>query len=65
MKILGSRVVRTEDPRLLTGAGQYVGTVDLDDALHVTYVRSTQPHALIRSIDVDAARRGAGCRRGA
>ncbi len=60
MKLLGSRVVRTEDPRLLTGRGQYVGTVDLDDALHVTYVRSTQPHALIRSIDVDAARTAPG-----
>jgi carbon-monoxide dehydrogenase large subunit len=56
MRILGSRVVRTEDPRLLTGEGHYVDALDLAGALHVTYVRSTVPHALLRSVDVDAAR---------
>src|SRR5438552_18412385 len=56
MRILGSRVVRTEDPRLLTGEGQYVDTLDFANALHVTYVRSTVPHARLRSVDVDAAR---------
>src|SRR5438105_14165278 len=60
MRILGSRVVRTEDPRLLTGEGHYVDTVDLADALHVPYVRSTVPHARLRSVDVDAARRAPG-----
>lgn len=59
MSILGTRVVRVEDPRLLTDGGTY--TADLDDprlagAVHATFVRSTIAHAEITAIDVDAAR---------
>jgi carbon-monoxide dehydrogenase large subunit len=55
MSILGNRVVRTEDPRLLTVGGTYVGDVRLDNAAHVTYVRSPMAHARIAGIDVSAA----------
>src|SRR6478735_8415490 len=58
MSILGTRVLRTEDPRFLTVGGTY--TADLSDplltgALHVTFVRSTMAHADI-SVEVDDAR---------
>ena len=38
--ILGTRVLRTEDPELLFGTGEYVGDLDLADRLHVVFVRS-------------------------
>jgi carbon-monoxide dehydrogenase large subunit len=60
MSILGNRVVRTEDPRLLTVGGTYVGDVPIDGAAHVTYVRSPMAHARITGIDVAAAREAPG-----
>ncbi|HEV8296732.1 MAG TPA: xanthine dehydrogenase family protein molybdopterin-binding subunit [Acidimicrobiales bacterium] len=56
MSILGNRVIRTEDPHLLTGGGGYVDSLDLPGARVVTFARSTVPHALVRSVDVSAAR---------
>ena len=51
-KLVGTRVKRTEDPRLLTGTGQYVDDIKLDGMVHVAILRSDQPHALIRAIRV-------------
>ncbi len=53
--ILGTRVLRTEDPELLFGAVRYVGDLDLGDALHMVFVRSEMAHALITGIDTAAA----------
>jgi len=55
MSILGTRVVRVEDPRFLTGQGTYIANLDLPGAVHVTYVRSTMAHARILSIDTSEA----------
>lgn len=55
MSILGNRVIRKEDPHLLTGGGQYVDNVPLAGSRYVTFVRSSMPHARILSIDVDEA----------
>ncbi|NNE96139.1 MAG: xanthine dehydrogenase family protein molybdopterin-binding subunit, partial [Acidimicrobiales bacterium] len=55
MSLIGTRVVRKEDPDLLTGAGRYVSDVGPADALHVTFVRSIMPHALITEIDISEA----------
>ncbi|HEY3683744.1 MAG TPA: xanthine dehydrogenase family protein molybdopterin-binding subunit [Streptosporangiaceae bacterium] len=59
MSILGTRVVRTEDPRLLTSGATYVD--DLRDpaligAAHLTFVRSPLAHGRVTGIDADAAR---------
>ena len=59
MSILGTRVVRVEDPRLLTDGGTYAA--DLADprlagAVHATYVRSTVAHALLTAVEVEEAR---------
>jgi carbon-monoxide dehydrogenase large subunit len=51
-KLVGARVKRTEDPRLLTGTGQYVDDLAPGGLLHVALRRSDQPHARIRGIDV-------------
>ena len=51
MSILGTRVVRVEDPRFLTGGGTYIAHLRLEGTVHVTYVRSTVAHARILSVD--------------
>jgi aerobic carbon-monoxide dehydrogenase large subunit len=58
MSILGTRVLRTEDPRFMTTGGVY--TEDLTDerlagACHVFFVRSPVAHARIDRIDASAA----------
>jgi carbon-monoxide dehydrogenase large subunit len=58
VSILGTRVIRTEDPRFLTTGGVY--TADLADeqlagACHVHFVRSAVAHGRITSVDVSAA----------
>jgi carbon-monoxide dehydrogenase large subunit len=63
VSILGTRVIRTEDPRFLTTGGVY--TADLHDeqlagACHVQFVRSPIAHGRIRSVDLDAARQAPG-----
>ncbi len=58
MSILGTRVIRTEDPRFLTTGGVYTADVEdeqLAGACHVHFVRSALAHARIRSVDVSAA----------
>lgn len=59
MSILGTRVARSEDPRLLTDGGVYAADLRdprLDGAVHVTFVRSTVAHADITVVDGDEAR---------
>lgn len=53
--ILGHPVLRREDPRFLTGKGAYVANLIPSDAAHVAYVTSTEPHARLLSVDVEAA----------
>jgi aerobic carbon-monoxide dehydrogenase large subunit len=63
MSILGTRVVRTEDPRLLTAGGTYVDDLrvpELAQAARVTFVRSPVAHAAITGIDVSAAKDAPG-----
>ena len=58
MSILGTRVLRTEDPGFLTTGAIYTGDVAdarLAGACHVFFARSPVAHARIRSLDVSAA----------
>src|SRR5215469_14332831 len=58
MSILGTRVIRTEDPRLLTAGGVYVDdlrTPELNAAARLTFVRSPVAHARITGIDASQA----------
>ena len=63
MSILGTRVLRTEDPKFLTTGGVYTEDV-VDDRLagayHVFFVRSPVAHARINSVDVSAALQAPG-----
>ena len=53
--LLGTRVLRTEDPRLLTGVARYIPDLQFDDLLHAVFVRSEVAHGTIRSIDTAEA----------
>ena len=53
--ILGNRVVRLEDPTLLTGAGKYVDDLVASGTSHIAFVRSSVAHGTIRSVDVEEA----------
>ncbi len=55
MSVLGNRVVRREDPRFLRGEGTYVENLEVESALHITFVRSLFAHARI-TVDASEAR---------
>ncbi len=52
---VGQPVRRWEDLRLLTGRGRYQDDVELPRQSHAVFVRSPHAHALIRSIEAQAA----------
>jgi carbon-monoxide dehydrogenase large subunit len=63
MSIFGTRVIRTEDPRLLTSGGVYVDDLrepELTGAKRVTFVRSPVAHAIITGIDTSEAAKHPG-----
>jgi carbon-monoxide dehydrogenase large subunit len=54
-RYVGTRVSRTEDPRLLTGHGTFVDDVVRPGMLHACFVCSPLARARIAGIDVSAA----------
>ena len=55
-KMLGARVRRVEDPRLLLGKGRYVDDIQLPGVLALAFVRSSYAHARLEHVDVSAAK---------
>jgi len=53
---IGQRHLRVEDPPLLPGKGRFVDDLHFPHMLEAAFVRSPHAHALIRNIDVAAAR---------
>ncbi|MCL6631858.1 MAG: molybdopterin-dependent oxidoreductase [Alicyclobacillus herbarius] len=58
--VFGQVVKRREDPRFITGRGQYTDDVQLPGMLYAAILRSPHAHARIISIDVEAAKRAPG-----
>ena len=54
--LLGERIKRKEDPRLIQGRGHYVDDLKLDGLLHMAFARSVHAHARVKSVNVSAAR---------
>ncbi len=54
--VLGTRLLRKEDPPLLTGESRFVADLQAPGALHLAFVRSTVAHARIVSVDLEQAR---------
>src|SRR3990172_9189657 len=55
-KLLGERIKRKEDPRLIQGRSHYVDDFKLDGMLHMVFVRSLHAHARLKSVNVAGAR---------
>ncbi len=53
---VGARVLRAEDPRILTGRGRYIDDVVLPGMVHAAFLRSQIPHGVLRSVDASEAR---------
>jgi len=54
--MIGARIPRNEDPRLLRGLGCFVDDVNPAGVLHAVCYRSPHAHARLRGIDVSRAR---------
>jgi len=54
-KLVGQRVKRREDPRLIQGRATYVDDVKIAGMLHIAFKRSDVAHGRIRSLDTTAA----------
>ncbi len=54
-RLIGARIKRREDPRLIQGLSHYVDDIKLVNTLHCTFLRSDYAHADIKSINTEAA----------
>jgi aerobic carbon-monoxide dehydrogenase large subunit len=57
---IGARVLRLEDQALVTGRGRFVDDILAAGVLCAAFARSPHPHALVRGIDLSAARAAPG-----
>jgi aerobic carbon-monoxide dehydrogenase large subunit len=55
-RVFGKSIKRREDPRFITGRGQYVDDLKLPGMTYAAFVRSPHAHARIGSIDVAQAK---------
>lgn len=53
--LIGAPLVRREDPRLLTGSGEYLADVRIPGTLEAAFVRSPLAHAMVRGLDPQGA----------
>ena len=56
VSVLGNRVLRTEDPRMLTEGARYVADLRFDGVAHACFVRSTVAHGRLVGVDTTEAR---------
>ena len=62
--LVGKRIRRREDPRLITGTATYVDDIKMPGMHHACIVRSPHGAAKIKSINIKPAARASGrCRR--
>lgn len=55
-KYFGQALKRKEDPRFITGTGNYTDDVVIPGTLHAAMVRSPYPHAKLRGIDTESVK---------
>jgi aerobic carbon-monoxide dehydrogenase large subunit len=55
-RLFGAAIKRREDPRFITGRGQYVDDVKLPGLTYAAFVRSPHAHARIQSVDTARAK---------
>jgi len=57
---IGESVLRKEDYRFLTGAGNYTDDIDLPHMTHAVFVRSPHAHARVLKVDISKALQSPG-----
>jgi len=60
VSVIGTRMPRKEDPRLLRGHGRFADDFNATGQLWARVVRSPAAHGIIRSVDVSRAKRADG-----
>ena len=55
MAVIGTDVLRKEDPELITGQAMYTDDMSLPGMLHMAVVRSPFAHARIKGVDLSKA----------
>ena len=58
--VLGAPIKRVEDPRFITGNGNYLDDIKLPSMAHMAILRSPYAHANIRSVDTSRAKKMPG-----
>jgi carbon-monoxide dehydrogenase large subunit len=53
--VMGARIKRVEDPRMITGAAKFLDDLKLPGMAHVAILRSPYARARIKSVDIDKA----------
>src|SRR3989449_7216133 len=59
-RLFGKSIKRREDPRFITGRGQYVDDVKLPGMTYAAFVRSPHAHARLNRVDAAAAKKVPG-----
>ena len=59
-RLFGASIKRREDPRFITGKGNYVDDVKIPGTTYAAFVRSPLAHARVRAIDTSAAKQAPG-----
>ena len=59
-RLLGASIKRREDPRFITGKGNYTDDLKLSGMTHAAFVRSPHANAKIRNIDTSKASKAPG-----
>ena len=60
MTVIGTRLPRQEDPRLLRGRGRFGDDMNVPGQLHARIVRSPAAHGRVQALDVTGAARAPG-----
>ena len=58
--LVGSRVERKEDKRLLTGKGRYTADINIANQTYAAFVRSPHARAKIKKVDISKALKASG-----
>jgi aerobic carbon-monoxide dehydrogenase large subunit len=58
--MIGAKIHRREDPRLVSGQGRYIDDFKRPGTIHAAFIRSPYAHAKINSIDATAALKAPG-----
>src|SRR3989475_786097 len=59
-RYVGQPLKRLEDPKLITGAGQYVEDLKLPGLTYLAFLRSPHAHARVTAIRIEAAQKAPG-----